>query len=149
MTRPTEQHVENGGSLSADDRWLAYQTAASSRALIYVRALTGNETAIALSLNTGEFPIFLRDRRELAFIRGRQLVVLPWHDQAGRFETGPERTVTQLAFGSGWTYGAPYDTAAGGRFLALIRTQASPPLRIRVVLGWDREVTRLGSKEPR
>ena len=75
--------------------------------------------------------------------------MVPWRDRAGRFETGPERTVTQLASGSGWTYGAPYDTAADGRFLALIRTQASPPLRIRVVVGWDREVARLGSKDPR
>jgi WD40 repeat protein len=148
-TRLTEQHVENGGSLSPDERWLAYQSAANGRALIYVRRLTGNEPAITLSRTTGEFPIFLRDRRELAFIRNRQLVVLPWHDQAGRFETGAERMVTQLAFGSGWTYGAPYDTAADGRFLALIRTQASPPPRIRVVLGWDREVIRLGSTDLR
>ena len=82
-------------------------------------------------------------------MRARQLVVGPWREQAGRFETGPERVVAQLAFGSGWTFGAPYDAAADGRFLALVRTEASPPPRIRVVLGWDREVARLGLKEPR
>jgi hypothetical protein len=148
-TRLTEQHVENGGSLSPDERWLTYQSAANGRSLIYVRRLTGTQPATPLSRNTGEFPVFLRDRQELAFIRSRQLVVLPWRDQAGRFETGPERTVTELAFGSGWTYGAPYDAAPDGRFLALIRTQGAPPVRIRVVLGWDREVVRLGSRERR
>ena len=51
---------------------------------------------------------------------------------------------TEFAFGSGWTYGAPYDTAADGRFLALVRTEAAPALHVRVVLGWDRELARLG-----
>ena len=149
ITRLTEQHVENGGSLSPDERWLVYQSAATGRALIYVRPLAGSGPAVALSRSSGEFPIFLLNGRELAFVRGRQLVVLPWRDRAGRFETGAERAVAQLAFGSGWTFGAPYDAAADGRFLALIRTHPSPPLRIRVVVGWDREVMRLGSKEPR
>ncbi len=149
ITRLTEQHVENGGSLSPDERWLVYQSAVTGRPLIYVRPLTGNGPAVALSRNSGEFPIFLHNGRELAFVHGGQLVVVPWRDRAGRFETGPERAVTKLSFGSGWTFGAPYETAADGRFLALVRTQASPPLRIRVVVGWDREVARLGSKEPR
>jgi hypothetical protein len=42
---------------------------------------------------------------------------------------------------------ARYDTAADGRFLALIRTERPPPLRIHVVIGWDREVRRMESKE--
>jgi len=148
-TRLTEQHVENGGALSPDERWLAYQSAATGRMLIYVRSLTGTGPGVALSRTTGEFPTFLRNGRELAFVRGDELVVVPWRDRDGRFETGPERTVTRLAAGSGWTYGAPYDTASGDRFLALIRTEAPQPVRIRVVVGWDREVTRLGAKEPR
>ena len=149
ITRLTEQHVENGGSLSPNERWLVYQSAATGRSLIYVRPLEGSGPAVALSRNSGEFPVFLLNGPELAFVRARHLVVVPWRDRGGRFETGPERPVAELAFGSGWTFGAPYDTAADGRFLALIRTQPAPPLRIRVVVGWDREVTRLGSKESR
>jgi hypothetical protein len=146
--RLTDQHVENGGSLSPDGRWLAYHSAANGRPLIYVRPLTGDGPAILLSPNTGEFPTFLLDGRQLVFVRGRQLFVQSWRDNAGRFETGPERTLTQLSFGSGWTFGAPYDAAADGRLLALVRTRDSLPLRIRVVLGWDREVSRLASNEP-
>jgi eukaryotic-like serine/threonine-protein kinase len=149
LIRLTEQHVENGGSLSPDDRWLAYHSAASGRPLVYVRALDGPLQAFPLSRSNGEFPVFLRDGKTLAFVRGRQLVVLPWHERDGRFETGPERAITEFAFGSGWTYGAPYDTAPDGRFLALVRTDASPPLRIRVVLGWDRELARLGVQDAR
>jgi hypothetical protein len=111
--------------------------------------LTGTGPALRLSRSAGEFPLFLRDGRTLAFVRAGQLVVLPWNERDGRFETGPERPVAQLSFGSGWTYGAPYDVAAGNRFLALVRTETPLPPRIRVVLGWDREVTRLGSQHTR
>ena len=112
-----------------------------------MRPLTTSGPAVALSRDPGEFPVFLHDGKTLALVRGRQLVVRSWRDNGGRFEIGPERIVTQLAFGSGWTYGAPYDVAADGRFLALVRTDASPPPRIRVVLGWDREVTRLAAQD--
>ncbi len=149
LIRLTEQHVENGGSLSPDDHWLAYHSAASGRPLLYVRPLSGGPHALPLSRNGGEFPVFLRDGKTLAFVRGRQLMVLPWHEHDGRFETGPERAVTDFAFGSGWTYGAPYDTAADGRFLALVRTDVAPPVRVRVVLGWDHELARLAVQDVR
>ena len=149
ITRLTERHVDNGGSLSPDERWLAYQSATIGRSVVYVRPLTTSEPPIALSRDSGEFPVFLHDGKTLALVRGRQLVVRSWRDSNGRFEIGPERVVAPLAFGSGWTYGAPYDVAADGRFLALVRTEALPPPRIRVVLGWDREVTRLGSRDQR
>ena len=85
--------------------------------------------------------------RSRALVRGQQLVVRSWRDNNGRFEIGPERAVAPLAFGSGWIYGAPYDVASDGRFLALVRTEPSPPPRIRVVLGWDREAARLRARD--
>jgi hypothetical protein len=147
ITRLTEQHVDNGGSVSPDDRWLAYQSAAIGRSVVYVRPLNTSAPSIALLRDTGEFPIFLHDGKTLALVRGRQLVTRAWRDNNGSFEIGPERVLAPLAFGSGWTYGAPYDVAADGRFIALVRTAASPPPRIRVVLGWDREVARLASRD--
>ena len=132
--------------MSPDDRWLAYQSAAIGRSVVYVRALNTSAPSIALSRDTGEFPVFLHDGKTLALVRGRQLVTRSWRDNNGRFEIGPERVVAPLAYGSGWTYGAPYDVASDGRFLALVRTEGSPPPRIRVVLGWEREVSRLGSR---
>jgi hypothetical protein len=86
--------------------------------------------------------------KRLAFVRGRQLMVQSWRDNAGRFETGPESTLAALSVGSGWTFGAPFDAAADGRLLALVRTHESPPPRIRIVLGWDREVSRLEAEAP-
>jgi eukaryotic-like serine/threonine-protein kinase len=146
--RLTEQHVENGGSLSPDDRWLAYHAAATGRPLIYVRLLAGDAPAVTVSSQAGEFPTFLPDGKRLAFVRGRQLMVQSWRDNAGRFETGAESALAALSVGSGWTFGAPFDAAADGRLLALVRTHESPPPRIRIVLGWDREVSRLEAEAP-
>jgi serine/threonine-protein kinase len=146
ITRLTAQHVDNGGSLSPDERWLAYQSAAIGRSVVYVRPMKSSGPAIALSGDPGEFPVFLRDGKTLALVRGQNLIVRAWRDENGHFQIGPERVVAPLAYGSGWTYGAPYDVASDGRFLALVRTEASPPPRIRVVLGWDREVARLATQ---
>jgi hypothetical protein len=146
ITRLTEQHVDNGGSISPDERWLAYQSAATGRSVVYVRRLAGPGPAVALLRDPGEFPVFLHDGRTLALVRGQQLVARLWRDVGGRFEIGPERVITQLAFGSGWTYGAPYDVTHDGRFLSLVRTEASRPPRVRVVLGWEREVTAMSTR---
>jgi Tol biopolymer transport system component len=148
ITRLTPQHVDNGGSLSPDDRWLAYQSAAIGRSVVYVRPLAGSGASVALSRDSGEFPVFLQDGKTLALVRGRQLVVRSWRTDSGGFEIGPERVVAPLAFGSGWTYGAPYDVTTDGRFLALVRIDPSPPPRIRVLLGWDRLVAAAFKRSP-
>lgn len=139
----TERHVENGGSLSPDEHWLAYHSAASGRSLVYVRPMDLSRPSSALSGEHGEFPVFLRDGRSLALVRGRQLVVRSWRAQGTEFEVGPERSIAPLSFGSGWTFSAPYDVADGNRFLALVRTSEAQPPRVRVVLGWSSQLAQL------
>ena len=141
LRKLTEQHTD-GGSVSPDDRWLIYHTSNNGRPRIHVRPLDGSVPAVPLSASTGEFPTFLRHGRQIAFLRGSQLIVQGWRVAGGRFETGPERVFAQLSYGSGWVFGAPVDSTADGRLLALVRTDPSGPPRIQVVLGWDRELAR-------
>jgi hypothetical protein len=135
ITRLTEQHVDNGGSLSPNERWLASQSVASGRSVVYVRSLAGDRPATALTSEQGEFPVFMRDGRTLALIRGKQLVIRPWYEKGDRFEVGPEQIVTQLAFGSGWAYGAPSTRLRTG---GCWRSSA-PNRRLSLVLAscWD------------
>jgi hypothetical protein len=147
MRRLTEQHAD-GGSLSPDDRWLIYHTANSGRPRILVRPLDGSAPAEPLSPNSGEYPIFLHTQ-ELAFVRGGQLVLQTWRSDHGRFETGPERAIGALWWGSGWLFGAPVDSTPDGRLLGFVRTSAPEPPRIRVVLRWDYELSRPAATEPR
>jgi hypothetical protein len=41
----------------------------------------------------------------------------------------------------------PYEIQSPLGAGAIVRTEGSPPLRIRIVVGWDREVTLLGARE--
>ena len=148
LRRLTEQHTD-GGSVSPDDRWLIYHTANSGRPRILVRPLDGSTPAVPLSPNTGEYPTFLRHGQELAFVRDAQLFVQAWRTDQGRFATGPERAITRLPYGSGWVFGAPVDSAASGRLLAIVPTTAPEPPRIHVVLRWDRELSRPAAREGR
>ena len=88
-TRLTAQHVDNGGSLSPDDRWLAYQAIADGRPGLYVRPLTGTGPAVRFSRSTGEFPVFLLDGKTLAFARSGHLVVLRGTKGTGASRPGP------------------------------------------------------------
>jgi hypothetical protein len=106
-----------------------------------VRPLDGTAPAVALSSLAGEYPTFLRDGRHIAFMRDSQLIVQSWRDEHGRFEPGVQKTLAPLPYGSGWLFSAPVDSLADGRLLALVRASAAGPPRIRVVLGWDRELT--------
>ena len=55
--------------LSADDRWLAYQSDTSGRSEIYVRAFTGAPTTWRVSLDGGRWPVWSRDGRESSSVR--------------------------------------------------------------------------------
>src|SRR4029453_16487231 len=59
ITRLTERHVDNGGSLSPDERWLAYQSAAIGRSVVYVRPMVTAGPGIAPPRAPGGFPAFL------------------------------------------------------------------------------------------
>jgi Tol biopolymer transport system component len=144
LRRLSDSHTD-GGALSPDSRWVIYHTANNGRPRIQVRAIDGADHTVALGPNTGEYPIFMRGTPQIAFVRGSQLIVQPWRVSGDRFETGPERVLAELWHSSGWIFGAPYDAAADGRLLALVRETPPEPLRIHVVLGWDREVARLGA----
>jgi hypothetical protein len=93
--------------------------------------------------------VFLPDGRNLAFVRNGRLVVMPWHAINGRFDIGAEHAIAPLTVGTGWMFGTPYDAARDGRFLAIVRTDPDPPVRIRVVLDWHRDVARLDPSDRR
>ena len=127
ITRLTEQHVENGGAVSPVERWLAYQSAATGRTLIYVRALAGNAPGVVLSRNTGEFRLHAQGR-ELAFVRSDSS---SWRRGANGADASSwaERTVTRWRR-IGMDLRLAVDTTPDGRFPGAHRTQASPPVWI-------------------
>ena len=136
-------------AVAPDARFAVYEAQVNGEFHFFLRRFDALESQLIAGTEGARGPFISPDGEWIGFVRGGQLVVRPWRDNNGRFEIGPERVVAPLGFGSGWTYSAPFDVARNGRFLALVRTEAPPPPRIRVVLGWDREIARLASRDQR
>ena len=96
ITRLTEQHVDNGGSLSPDEHWLAYQSAVN-RAIGRVRALADPPRACGRAVAGSRGVSGLSPRWKDAGPRARPAARLrSWRDNNGRSRSGPERVVAQL-----------------------------------------------------
>jgi hypothetical protein len=140
----TEAGVLPGASLSPDGRWVAYSAARGGPREILVAPFEGQGAARIVSRAGGMQPVFGRRLGELFYRRGRQLVRVPWRAPQSTFTAGPERIVAELDFGSLPGYPAPFDAAADGRVLALVRLSPPPHPRIVVVVQWAQELSKPG-----
>ena len=75
-------------AFSPDGRWLAYTSAESGRAEIYVRAFPGPGGKWQVSTAGGTLPIWSRTRSELLFGMDGQIMVVPYLARNGSFDAG-------------------------------------------------------------
>jgi len=142
---------ERNAELSADGRWMAYQSDESGEFQIYVRPFPDIEgDRVQVSNRGGSFPLWSRDGRELFYLQEVdpvQLISVSLNigeiDRA--FRIGAREALLD------WPYfrnneGRSYDVSLDGqRFLALkeaAETDASPP-QILIVQNWFEELKRL------
>jgi eukaryotic-like serine/threonine-protein kinase len=124
---------ERNGRLSADGRWLAYESDASGRTEIYVRAFSGAPTSWRVSLDGGTWPVWSRDGREL-FFRHDDSVMAAAVTASPEFRSAtPRQLFREPALESG------FDVAPDGRFLA-IKQHPQPPTELILVQNWFDEL---------
>ena len=109
---------------SPDGRWFAYVSDHSGRPEVYLRALTGSDVQLQVSIDGASEPVWSRDGRELfyrgATPEGTELV-------AAALQFGPEPQVlrrTRLFDLSGYDTAAPhanYDVSPDGRWFVFAR----------------------------
>jgi dipeptidyl aminopeptidase/acylaminoacyl peptidase len=130
--------------LSPDGRWLAYQSDESGRMEVLVRPYPDLQSARwQVSTAGGGSPRWSRDGRELFFLDGDGLAVMPVHT-AGGFAVAAARRLFEVA-PYGTRFGADYDVSPDGRqFLFLLAQpgQARRAGHLVVVQGWAAEVAR-------
>jgi len=86
-------------TLSPDGRWLAYHSAESGRAEIYVEAYRGGQGKWQVSPNGGQVPHWSRDGKELFYFDLKQSVVaVPVKEAGGALQFGAPQTMV-----SQWT----------------------------------------------
>jgi serine/threonine-protein kinase len=136
--------------VSADGRWLAYQSSESGRDEIYVRPFPNVDGGKwQVSADGGTRPLWARDGRELFYYTAaRGMIAVPI--RAGTaFAAGTAASVFGGPAFSVPTNGRMYDVSADGRRFLMIKQapptgeRAAAPLQLVVVQNWLEELKRL------
>ncbi len=148
--------TQRNGVFSPDGRWIAYESNESGQLQIYVRPLPKVDAGRwQVSTGGGDRPLWARNGRELFFMNGGRLAVVPVQTASPTFSAGNPAIV----FDNRWYYtgsrpdvstGRTYNISPDGqRFLMIKDSQSveqnsiSTPASMVVVLNWYEELKRL------
>jgi DNA-binding beta-propeller fold protein YncE len=126
---------EGQPAVSPDGRWLAYTSAESGRAEVYITSLPTPAAKWQVSIDGGERPKWMPDGTELVFDSGSKWFLAPI-EFAARPRPGRPRMIFE------GDYDPSYDVSRDGR-IALIKNGPKPTTgQINVVLNWGEELKR-------
>jgi serine/threonine protein kinase/Tol biopolymer transport system component len=127
-------HINSGGQVSPDGRWLAYGSNETGRMEVYVSSFPQAKGRWQVSFTGGQFPGWQKDGRELFYCRtdGALMVaeVTPGRDS---FAVGSATQVTERRIVQGSLFDAPYDVFPDGQRLIMpaVKSQSiHPPLTL-------------------
>jgi serine/threonine-protein kinase len=143
--------IERNGQLSADGRWLAYESNESGRFEVYVRPFPGVDGGRwQVSTGGGMQPLFAPNSREIFFVDAEgRIVAVPIQNGPGFIAGNPQA----IAGGARVTnppgfFGRMYDVSRDGQRFLMVKAvegtqQAAAPQQIIVVQNWFEELKRL------
>jgi eukaryotic-like serine/threonine-protein kinase len=70
-------HTQGGARFSPDGRWLAYESAESGRAEVYVRAHGRSDRRWTISTEGGSAPLWSNRGREIVYLNGTKILAVP------------------------------------------------------------------------
>ncbi len=138
------QFNEYAAALSADGRWLAYQSNESGRPEVYVRDMAGSGGRWQISTAGGEEPRWSPDGREL-YYHNNNLFMSVAVDTRSAFQAGTPKTLFNGVFDLRSNSGESYDVDPQGNRFFMIRLAEddSSGAQVRIVLNWFDELRRL------
>ncbi len=137
--RPWLQTPANewAGRLSADGRWMAYNSDESGRTEVYVQPFPGPGGKWLVSQGGGNNAIWSRDGRQLFYRRGDQILIVD-------VETAPSFTLSKpvvLFSGRYRATGRDFDVSPDGtRFVMMRNDDPRTTTRLNVLLNWWRSL---------
>ncbi len=121
---------ENGGRISPDGKWLAYQSNESGRNEVYVTSFPQPARKIQISTSGGTAPRWNKNGRELFFESLDRKLMAVTMSTSPTADVGTPRALFETA-------GLGYDVAPDGqRFLVLMPAADANPPPLTVVLNW-------------
>ena len=143
--------AERNGDLSADGRWLAYESNESGRIEVYVRPfpeVDGGKWQVSTS--GGRQPLWAPNSRELFFVDAEgRIVAVPIQTGPG-FIAGNPQVIVDGPFATTLPgmVGRMYDVSRDGQRFLMVKAlegddESAPPPQIIVVQNWFEELKRL------
>jgi Tol biopolymer transport system component len=134
---------ENSARLSPDGRWIAYQSNQSGAWEIYVRAFPTSGRQWQVSAGGGTRPEWLPDGREIAYLRGTDVMSV---QIATKPTLVPGRPAKLFSLGAQDTL---LDISHEGRFVMLRRDAPAVPTSLGIIVNWFDAVRRLTNEGTR
>ena len=140
--------IESNPELSADGRYIAYQSNESGRYEIYVRRFPEVDAGgrWQASSGGGTRPVWARNGQELFYLDlENTLTAVPVQTSGGTFAFGRPAKVLDTAYAEALVSSRPYDVSADGQRFLMIKEnltadRAAPPGGFVVVLNWFEEM---------
>ena len=125
---------ESRASFSLDGRWVAYQSTDQGLNEVYVQTFPASGSKWQVSTDTGAFPIWRRDGKELFYVKLGALMAVEVKPGSS-FEAGVPKVMFDLA---GKTRGFPVFAASadGQRFLFVSQIDDTANSQFTVVVNW-------------
>ena len=129
---------ESSASFSPDGGWVAYQSNDQGLNEVYVQTFPASGSKWQVSTDTGAFPIWRSDGKELFYVKLGALMAVEVKPGSS-FEAGVPKVMFDLA---GKTRGNPVfaATADGQHFLIVSQEQDTPNLQFTVVVNWSADL---------
>ena len=136
LSRPGPYGVSRA-SLSADERWLAYDSNETGRSEVYLQPFDNLGERRRISSSGGSQPLWRQDGRELFYISPDSKLMAVEVGTRPSFEVGPPHVLFQTRILPPIEARNHYDAAADGqRFVVNSRLPEDASLPITVVSGW-------------
>jgi len=135
------EYRESNPTFSPDGRWLAYVSDESGRQEIYLLQYPDSGSKKQVSAEGGINPVWSRDGRELYYINGNSMMVVPVMPEPGFSIGAPERLFEgpYVTGGNLWTN---YDVSDDERFM-MIKKSDDAEVQLICVHNWFEELKRL------
>ncbi len=136
---------EHSGTVSPDNRWLAYVSNESGQDEVYVRPFPGPGGKYKVSTVSGAEPAWAPDGKEIFYRNGDQMMAVPVTTEPD-FALGKSVMIFEGRYR--WDLsnrGRLYDVSPDGRRFLMIKENEEQYLstQINIVLNWDEELKRL------
>jgi serine/threonine protein kinase/Tol biopolymer transport system component len=132
---------EDDARFSPDGRWLAYYSDETGRGEVYVRPFPGPGGKWQISTESGDYPCWRRDGKQLFYITEKNmLMAVDVNGTGSSFEAGRPRPLFQMMNPIPASTISPYDVTADGQRFIIITGDAGQTSTINVAVNWDAEL---------